>query len=160
MNTPAVFVLMCLAQAPTNHSSGQAPTNYSTSEAPTNNISQAPANYISRAATNNNTSQTRYSISEDRLHHSETACLNRRDAFEQEKPDQRGHCRCQPFNEAPQTCGVLPGVTSGDPAGGTTFPPPGANASLNFGHPVVNITLPQPGANASGNGAPRSVSPN
>jgi hypothetical protein len=160
MNTPAVFVLMCLAQAPTNHSSGQAPTNYSTSEASTDNISQAPANYISRAATNNNTSQARYSISEDRLHHSETACLNRRDAFEQEKPDQRGHCRCQPFDEAPQTCGVLPGVTSGDPAGGTTFPPPSANASLNSGDPVGSITLPQPGVNATGNGAPRSVSPN
>ena len=133
MNTPAVFVLMCLAQAPTNHSTGQAPTtNNSASRAPTNNTSQA-----------------RYGISEDRLHHSEIACLDRRDAFEHEKPDQRGRCKCQPFNEAPQTCGILPGVSSGDPAGGTTLPPPGANASLNSGDPVGSITLPQPGANAS-----------
>ena len=132
MNTPAVFVLMCLAQTPT--------TNYSASPAPTNNTSQA-----------------HYSISEDRLHHSEIACLDRRDAFEHEKPDQRGRCKCQPFDEAPR---ILPGVSSGDPVGGTTLPPSSANASLNSGHPVVNITLPQPGANARGYGAPRSVSPN
>jgi hypothetical protein len=116
MNTPAVFVLMCLAHAPTNYNT------------------PAPSNY---------------SVSEDRLHQSEMACLDRRDVFEHEHPAQRGSCKCQPFNEAPQTCGILPGVSASDPAGGSTF--------RQFSG---SITLGQPGANASGNGRPRSVSPN
>ena len=135
MNTPAIFVLMCLAHAPTNYSTS-APTNHST-PAPTN-----------------------YSISEDRLHRSEIACLDRRDAFVQENPDQRGRCKCQSFNEAPQTSGILPGASPGDPGGGSTFRQPSANASGSSGNLIGSMTLGQPGAKGSGNGAPRSVSPN
>ena len=135
MNTPAIFVLMCLAHAPTNYST----------PAPTNQSTPAPTNY---------------SISEDRLHRSEIACLDRRDAFVQENPGQRGRCKCQSFNEAPQTSGILPGASPGDPGGGSTFRQPSVNASVSSGNPIGSITLGQPGANASGNGAPRSVSPN